>query len=197
MALCCLSMVAVCASAQWTEEMYDQYTTKTYSQYPGFRQHVDEENYDAALLEAAIFFEINKQRAKNRLPELKFDAKLSQCAREHSLDMAKHEFFDHVSPTAGRQELGDRLALVGYTDCPYASENIVNVVVRPTYAETARFIVEEKWMGSKIHREIMLRDGLTHIGCGIAIYNESDGGDEDLDHERLYVKATAVFVTMP
>ena len=181
----CLICVASVACAQWSEQMYDEYTYKNYTKYSAFNQPIDENNYDLDLMEAAIFYETNRQRAKYKLSPLKHDANLSLCARNHSLDMVNYNFFSHESPVPGKTVPQDRLAEVdrdGYTAC----ENLVFVSVRKSYAETAKYMVEEKWMKSKGHRANILRANMTYLGCGVAFYRDGD---------YFYVKATQNFIS--
>lgn len=165
--------------------MYDEYTYKNYTKYSAFNQPIDENNYDLDLMEAAIFYETNRQRAKYKLSPLKHDANLSLCARNHSLDMVNYNFFSHESPVPGKTVPQDRLAEVdrdGYTAC----ENLVFVSVRKSYAETAKYMVEEKWMKSKGHRANILRANMTYLGCGVAFYRDGD---------YFYAKATQNFIS--
>ena len=182
----CLICVASIACAQWSEQMYDAYTYNSYTNYSAFNQPIDENNYDSDLMEAALFYETNRQRAKYKLPLLKHDANLSTCARNHSMDMVTYNFFSHDSPVPGKTVPQDRLAEVerdGYTAC----ENLVFVSVRKSYAATAKYMVEEKWMKSKGHRANILRANMTHLGCGVAFYRDGD---------YFYVKATQNFICM-
>lgn len=58
--------------------------------------------------------------------------------------------------------------------------------VRKSYAETAKYMVEEKWMKSKGHRANILRANMTYLGCGVAFYRDGD---------YFYVKATQNFIS--
>jgi len=169
---------------QWTEQMYEAYTYRNYTDYAAFSEPVKLGEVDAGLLEAALFYETNRQRAAHQLPELRYDRDLNVCAHNYSVSMVENDFFAHESPIAGEETMVERLAAVGYPNSSCA-ENLALCAMKATYAETARYIVEEKWMKSKGHRANILRKGLTHLGCGAAFY---------ADGRVVYVKATQNFL---
>lgn len=169
--------------AQWEEEMYSLYTYANYTKFEAFNSAVDPSSYDAGLLEAAIFYETNRQRVKHGLPVFQFDYALYVCTHNHSVDMVNHNFFSHTSVVEGKNSMTDRLSQVGYTNC-WAAENIAYCDVKSSYATTAQKLLE-MWMNSKGHRENILNPKYTHLGCGIALY---------YDENWLMVKATQNFV---
>jgi uncharacterized protein YkwD len=65
------------------------------------------------LLEKRIHTLINKERAKEGLSSLQWDDSLANIARKHSRDMAKRNFFDHVSPDG--HDMMHRYGQDGYT----------------------------------------------------------------------------------
>jgi len=167
----CLCMICVNMFAQWTKSMYSQYTYQNYTDYTPFTQAIDANKLDAELLESAIFYETNRQRAKYGLQQLSFDHALCVCAHNHSVDMVEHNFFSHKSPVAGKTAMKDRLSQVGYVNC-LCAENIAYCAVKSSYAETARHLVEDVWMNSEGHRRNILNGNYTHLGCGAAFYYE-------------------------
>lgn len=178
-----LSVISVQVYAQWTEEMYSRYTYANYTDYYAFNQSITQTGYDVHLLEAAIFYETNYQRAKYGLPQLQYDYNLRVCAHNHSVDMVQRNFFSHTSVVYGKEDMSDRLAQVGYTNCACA-ENIIYRTIQTTYAETARYLLQG-WMNSQGHRANILNAAYTHLGCGAAFYQ--DGG-------FIYVKSTQNFI---
>ena len=170
--------------SRWTDVMYEQYTYNNYTDYTAFVEPIDLTAIDTELLEAAIFYETNRQRATHERAPLMYDHNLRMCAHNHSADMTELNFFDHNSPVAGKETFYDRLEQVGYKDYTCA-ENIVMCTLKASYAETARYMVEEKWMKSKGHRTNILRTSLTHLGCGASVYRENG---------NWYVKATQNFL---
>lgn len=183
--LCLLCCIASGSYAQlWTEQMYGQYTYKNYTSYAAFNRAIDQTDFDASLMEAALFYETNRQRDLHGLAQFAFDYNLCVCAHNHSYDMVTSNFFSHVSPVAGKATMSDRLAQVGYTNCA-AAENIAYCPFKPSYAETARYLVADRWMNSQGHRANILNSDYTHLGCGAAFYR---------DGSFYYVKATQNFL---
>ena len=179
-----LLLISITVSAQWTEQMYAQYTYENYTDYAAFNDPVKPENLDIALLEAAIYYETNRQRVANGVGLLQFDHALYVCARNHSVDMVEHNFFSHTSVVEGKTHMSDRLARVGYTNCT-AGENILYSPVKESYAATAKYLVGEVWMNSPGHRQNILKAEYTHMGAGVALY---------FDRTWLMVKATQNFM---
>ena len=177
-----LSVISGHVYAQWSDDMYPRYSYDDYTDYAAFNQSISATGYDAHLLEAAIFYETNRQRVKHGLSQLQFDHNLRVCAHNHSVDMVQQDFFSHTSPVAGKERMKNRLAQVGYTNCASA-ENIAYGPIQSTYAETAQYLLKI-WMNSSGHRENIL-DYYTHLGCGAAFYKEDS---------FIYVKATQNFV---
>ncbi len=184
MTLFIVCLTAMHVSAQWTDAMYNRYTWRNYTDYAPFNQSVQDSDIDADLLEAAIFYETNRQRVSYGLPELAFDHALNVCAHNHSADMVKHRFFSHTGPVPGKKTPADRLTQVGYTNC-YSAENIAYAAANATYAAVARYVVEDLWMNSAGHRKNILSSRYTHLGCGVAFY---------YDNGVLMYKATQNFL---
>jgi uncharacterized protein YkwD len=73
--------------------------------------------------------DINATRSRSGLPALRLDARLSDVARKHGIDMAAHGYFDHVSQD-GRSPFDrmkrDRIAF------DWAGENIAESDDEPT-----------------------------------------------------------------
>jgi len=122
-------------------------------------------------IEALLFQYTNAERAKNGLPALKSHNTLITLARNHSNDMAKNNFFGHVSSTG--KDPWARAADVGIV---IAAENIAKmglgkvqgvglVTNTPESVAQAQFKV---WMGSTGHRENILSSSVTELGVGTA-----------------------------
>jgi uncharacterized protein YkwD len=171
-------------SAQWTAPMYLQFTYENYTNYSDFNEPIKAESFNAALLEAAIFYETNRQRVLNGMTELSYDQALNICAHDHSVDMVNYKFFSHTSVVEGKKSMSDRLTLVGYKNC-WSGENIVVGVAQESYAKTARYLVEDLWMNSPGHRQNILNSKYSHLGTGAACY---------FDESWLMIKATQNFV---
>lgn len=180
--ICCLPLIG---NAQWSRQMYAQYSYYNYTDYQPFNQRIEDTGYDAELLEAAIFYETNRQRAKYGLPLLSFDYNLYVCAHNHSVDMVNYNFFSHESPVPGKYSMSDRLAQVGYSRHA-AAENIAEFAIKSTYVEAARYVVADMWMKSPGHRANIMNSVYTHLGCGAALMVKGS---------FVYVRATQNFVS--
>ncbi|MFC4557845.1 CAP domain-containing protein [Virgibacillus kekensis] len=99
---------------------------------------------------------VNEERAKENLPPLKIDDRLSSLARKKSQDMATNNYFSHTSPT-----YGSPFEMMNQFDFSYrmAGENIAAGQRSPEQ-------VVEGWMNSEGHRKNIMKDGFTHIGVG-------------------------------
>lgn len=104
---------------------------------------------------------INRERAERELPSLRADARLADAASDHSRDMVRRRFFDHVSP--GGSTPGRRVARAGY-DWSSLGETIAwGTGSKGTAAGTVA-----RWMDSPPHRRILLEPRLRDIGIGVA-----------------------------
>jgi len=197
----------------WSDSMYTQYTHQTYTQFDAFNQAIDSKNIDEALLNAAIFYETNKQRAVQKFELLVFDSRLSKAAQGHSNDMVSRNFFSHTSPIASKKELIDRVKLEGISTS-YVGENIIqgfviqigedpyyppstpggdftradgSVIGMYTYSEFAAYLVG-RWMNSPGHRRNILDPKFTKLGCGSAFYFDTSSS-----HALPSMKCTQCF----
>ena len=179
--LACL--VSTDLNAQWPLEMYDRYDYTNYTNYAPFNQPITTSGYDADLLEAAIFYETNRQRALYGRPQFRYDYRLKVSAHNHSVDMVNYDFFSHESPVSGKRSMSDRLEEVGIAHC-MSGENIALRPIGSSYAETAEQLLKQ-WMNSPGHRANILNESHTHLGCGVAFYE---------NYSTIYVKATQNFM---
>jgi uncharacterized protein YkwD len=107
--------------------------------------------------ESQIFDIVNVTRHRNQLDPFEWHEQVAFVAKGHSLDMLKHQFFDHNSPSKG--ELSDRLekSQVKYRS---AGENIAwNYVDGPD--------AHEGWMNSLGHRKNVMKADFSHLGVGV------------------------------
>lgn len=107
--------------------------------------------------ELQIFDLANAVRVQRGLPALKWDEKAAAVARSHSRDMLEHNFFAHVSPTAG--DLANRMqkAKIKYR---IIAENIA-------YNYVDAIAAHEGWMNSMGHRTNVLNKDLKNLGAGV------------------------------
>jgi len=117
-------------------------------------------------VEERILRLLNEARAEARVGTVVADDVLASIARAHSLDMADHGFFGHVSPTTGGP--GDRLQQAGLRLASYG-ENLAR-------ASSAREAFATL-MDSPAHRGSMLDPHFTHVGIGAVVRPQAAGGD--------------------
>jgi uncharacterized protein YkwD len=137
---------------------------------------------------------INDQRRDNHLDPLQWDQQLADIALSHSKDMAKRDYFDHISPEG--EDFADRYEEHGYTketrignQVFVGGENLFlyNVVASSTYdketnevhdyvfnnlEDLARSTVDG-WMESPGHRENILTP-FTREGIGVEVTDEGE-----------------------
>ena len=92
-------------------------------------------------------------------PALAAHPALRVAARDHSLDMASRNYFDHVTPE--RRTVEQRAKAAGFPFEATIGENIG--AGRPTAAG-----VVEQWMASTHHCQNIMNPQFRHIGVGYA-----------------------------
>lgn len=116
-------------------------------------------------VERRVFELTNEERERRGLAPLEREATLAAAGREHSSDMLRRYYFNHVAPggetPADRIHRADR-RLVGTT-----GENIwMGGGYDPSDAMGVARAIMSSWMNSAGHRENILGD-FTHLGVGV------------------------------
>ena len=147
---------------------------------------VDPVNYEFDLMNAAMFFAVNKYRASKGLAALKFEPRLRDAASIHSYQMVRKNFFDHMNYTDPKLKGPDtRMELCGYHGQKIA-ENLSRGYVdrsKPlTYTQLADKVVAEL-SRSKDHNKHMIDPDLEKLGCGLIF--ESKATAEGVVYFRL------------
>jgi len=114
----------------------------------------------AEAAEQQLFQAINRDRAANGLPPLKWDEALANAARQHAEAMAAQKAISHTLP--GELSLPSRVTRAG-ARFSWLSENIA---AGPN-AEN----ISEQWMQSPNHRANLLDADMDTIGAGAAERN--------------------------
>ena len=120
-----------------------------------------------AVLRRAVLCLINQQRSRNGLNRLRANRRLARAAKRHAVDMARHNYFSHVSlsgssplrrvrATGWRRGVGEALAWV------------CGVQATPRGVVTG-------WMGSQSHRAIIMGRGRA-VGLGYKRARGCSGG---------------------
>ena len=120
---------------------------------------------DPDELEQTVLCLVNRERSRRGLDRLRSEPRLARAARAHSRDMARRDFFSHVSP--GGATVMARLADAGYRAGPrglMVGENIA--WGSGAYAAPAHVV--ESWMESAGHRANILNRSFREIGVGAA-----------------------------
>jgi len=110
--------------------------------------------------EETVFSEINRFRRRRGLRLLRLDPQLQQAARDHSLNMARHGYFDHHDLEG--KTVRDRVARRAAGHWTLVAENIAKD--RAGVAEVKQ--VCESWMKSPGHRKNILHPRFSETGVG-------------------------------
>lgn len=123
-------------------------------------QNAGGRSFTAEEYENTLFNLLNLVRSQNGLPPAKRHPALDTAARLHSADMAKHDFFAHLSHDG--RDFNARLIAQGlfFTN---GGETI--------YAGGDPYQAYHIWMGSDVHRAIILHPDFTALGVGV-VYAE-------------------------
>jgi len=149
---------------------------------------------DSLVLERKIHDLINEQRIENGLSPLIWDENLAKIARYHSEDMARRNYFSHVSPEG--EDLEARYKKFSYL-CRISAGNLIysggeNIFLTHIYSlyyydpltgEVTGYVfnsinnisyeVVNGWMNSPGHRQNILTPFFLREGIGV--YVDSDG----------------------
>lgn len=194
----------------WQDSDYEKFTYKSFEKYKPALERIDMQNINYPLLNAAIFYETNRQRDVHKLPVFKHSPALESAAKGHSNDMVKYNFFSHTSPVQDKKTMSMRLARVGITRAA-AAENIAYTFGieyesgRPVYPpdlnggyfsyqhrgkpiENRSYLglaqnVVRGWMNSPGHRKNILNSKYLYLGVGAAHY--IDGSFYNIDNFKV------------
>ncbi len=135
-------------------------------------------NQNTYLIETLVFRSINGERTRRGLPGLAWDPLLADVARQHSLDMARNNYFAHQD-LAGLMP-GERVWMRAQYARPawYGYRIGENIGVMPigrvegyglilSPEEVADTIMAE-WMASPSHRSNILEENYDFVGVGVA-----------------------------
>lgn len=204
-----ISVLLVClfyvsnAQNTWKESFYDKYSYTNYSTLPSMKKTINTDNIDISLINAAIFYETNRQRAINGKSIFKYNAKLAKAAQDHSDDMVNLNFYSHTSLIPEKETPEKRLQIVGLIAVEYAENINFNYILKlnntsffpPSemgdfYLEDGKTKVEkhtyssfavevvDSWMKSEGHRLNILDMNFNFLGCGSAFYYDGTGIDK-------------------
>ena len=107
---------------------------------------------------------LNKERARRGLPGLRLNRRLSAAADNHTADMVRKRYFDHVSRTG--RDVVDRLTHTGYLGRARSWTVGENIAWGSGSLSSPREIVQS-WMHSPGHRANILSRRFREIGIGV------------------------------
>lgn len=113
---------------------------------------------EGTLSVPGIILDTNKERAKQGLPYLSVDNKLTQAAESKLQDMFKNQYFEHVSPSG--QSVSDVVRKTGY-DYIVVGENLALGIFGGDQQ------VVDAWMASPGHRKNILDSRYQEIGVAV------------------------------
>ncbi|OWZ82681.1 stalk domain-containing protein [Natranaerobius trueperi] len=160
----------------WTLEHYNQYNASNFRNSNLLNESINYENIDYPRLNAAIFYATNEIRKEYNLSTVKHSKNLEIAAWNHSISMAKHDFFSHYNEHEdSRHSPEDRGRLAGI-DNPSIAENLAQTTSRnDTYLSFADTVID-MWMGSEGHRQNMLSASPLQLGTGAYVSNNNQFG---------------------
>ncbi|MGE8205691.1 CAP domain-containing protein [Heyndrickxia sp. NPDC080065] len=151
---------------------YDKHEGNTVTALQLISQNVEQKKKDyftkaSSALEKGFEYQLfdltNSSRVKHHLLILSWDQHVRGTARNHSLDMAENQYFDHTNLKG--QSPFDRMNQDHITFL-LAGENIA-------YGQLSSIFAHEGLMNSLGHRENILRKDYKYLGVGVAFSNES------------------------
>lgn len=160
------------AQRKWKDEYYTTLTDDNFRDFKLFKKPINLKKVNYKLIDAAVFFVTNEARIERGLSILTYQANLEAMAWNHSISMAKRNFFDHFNKKdKKRHDPQDRAKLAGISN-PTIGENISAVGGRSfgSYLELADHLVQG-WLDSPPHRKTLLSKTAVQLGCGAYFYD--------------------------
>ncbi len=162
------------------DSRYNSMTWQQFYKLEEANEIVDPANYDFDLMNAAVFFAINKYRESKGLSELKFNTNLRDAAAIHSAEMVNRNFFAHENPyNAELKKFYNRIEISGFKG-GFSAENISqeyqDLHNPKSYIQLAEEMIHTLSL-SKPHNANMLDKNYTYLGCALLFDKKSTGND--------------------
>ena len=116
--------------------------------------------------ERSLLSLINKARARRGLATLRVQHDLVKAARLHCRQMLVHDFFSHFSPDG--RSYGARIVRCGYGRSGYTVWRVGEVLAWGEGIYGVPQLVLRRWMGSPVHRAVILGRSWREVGVGVA-----------------------------
>lgn len=168
-----LTMVfEVHAQRKWNDKYYEELNTENFRNFRPFNRPINLRKPDFQLINAAVYFVSNEARVEYGVKPLAYQENLEIMAWNHSLHMAKDDFFDHIDPENRKRKHPQQRAELAGIKNPSVSENIAAIggVLYNTYLELADAIVDS-WIDSPPHRKTLYSTDALELGCGVYYYD--------------------------
>ena len=161
------------AQRKWKDDYYSELNDQNFRDFKLFKKQLDTDKIDSPLLSAALFFVTNEARLEQGLKALEYHSGLETMAYNHSIAMAKDNFFDHNNPKDKKRKTPSQRAKLAGISNPNIGENIHATGGRQfgTYIELADSIVQS-WIDSPPHRKTMYSQDALQLGCGVYFYDK-------------------------
>jgi uncharacterized protein YkwD len=118
-------------------------------------------NYEKQLL-----VQVNKQRARYGLSQLRLNSKLVASARTHSADMGTRKYFEHDAPAPNQEAWSARIVRCGYTEKGYSYWKAGEDICYGAGLYSSPVLVVDSWMKSPAHRAVILTKTFRDVGVG-------------------------------
>lgn len=142
----------------------------------------DDVKLNITKIERLVWIYTNVERSQHGLSNVSYAPRIASVARDHSENMAKHDYIGHTEPNGetGEERYADVCDYTGsgYTfgenaASAYYKERFVawgtdQTVYLTTEQEVAKYLVNG-WMRSDGHRANILNEEWTELGVGIAV----------------------------
>lgn len=166
-------------SSDFEDNRYEKMTWQQFYRLDEINEPVDPMNYDSDLMNAALFFAINKYRSTLGLSLLSFEPRLRDAAMIHSDQMVKRNFFDHQNPYDAKIRMpNNRAELCGFNG-EHLAENLARMFVDmqnlPTYTQLADKVISAL-SKSKDHDKHMRDPKYDRLGTGFIFENKPTSG---------------------
>jgi uncharacterized protein YkwD len=116
--------------------------------------------------EKQLLAQVNRQRAKFGLSQLRLNDDLTASARLHSADMGTRKYFEHNAPAPNEEAWSARIIRCGYTRSGYASWKAGENISYGGGLYSSPMLVVDSWMRSPAHRAVILTKSFRDIGVG-------------------------------
>ena len=166
-------------SSVFEDERYKGLTWQAFYALDEAQEFVDPMNFDYDLMNAALFFAVNKYRTARGASALAFEPRLRDAASIHTDQMVKKKFFAHENPyNTQLRALNNRVELSGFFG-QHIAENIARMFVDMNTPETYTQVAGKVILylsRSKEHNINMLDNRNKLLGCSLLFDGTGNDG---------------------